>query len=100
MKKFSLLALLVALGVGTASTLRVDHHNSVLSPKTIARNADGAFRDGLYLGRLAAGAGAESHVAIGRWSTLEDRSSFAAGYQQGYSEILASRSAHSLRGAL
>jgi len=99
MKKFSLLALLVMLGVGTASMLRTDHHNPFPSPnETVAQNADGAFRDGLYLGRLAAEGGAEPHVATGRWATLEDRASFTAGYQRGYSEFLASRSAPTTRG--
>jgi hypothetical protein len=92
MKTSALFALVLALGVGTASMLRTDHHNHFSSPNgTAAQSTDGAFRDGLYLGTLAAGRGAESHIAIGRWATPEDRSSFTAGYQQAYSEFLASR---------
>jgi hypothetical protein len=92
MKTFSLFALVAALGMGTASMLRTDHHNHFSSPnQTVAQTIDGAFRDGLYLGRLAAEGGAEPHVAIGRWATLEDRASFTAGYQRGYNEFLASR---------
>jgi hypothetical protein len=49
---------------------------------------DGAFRDGLYLGKLAAQSGAASHPAIGRWSREQDRSSFVAGYRQGYRDFL------------
>ena len=96
MKALSLFALVVALGMGIASVLRTDHGNQVSNPSvTTAQITDGAFRDGLYLGKLAAARGTESHAAIGRWATPEDRSSFAAGYQQGYREVLASRVAPS-----
>ncbi len=92
MKAFSLFAFVVVLGIGTASLLRTDRNNRVFSPnETAAQANDGAFRDGLYLGKLAAQRGAESHIAIGRWATSQDRSSFTAGYQQGYSDFLASR---------
>ena len=74
--------------------LRSDHQKHFPIPnETVAEITNGAFRDGLYLGRLAAERGAEPHVAIGRWATPEDRSSFTAGYQRGYSEFLASRAA-------
>jgi len=52
--------------------------------------ADGAFRDGLYLGQLAAEHGRSVRPAIGRWSSQQDRAMFAAGYQRGYNEFLAS----------
>jgi hypothetical protein len=90
MKGFSLFAFVVALGMGTTSMLRTGQNNQ-LSTGTAAQITDGAFRDGLYLGSLAAERGAEPHAAIGRWATQEDRSSFAAGYQRGYREFLASR---------
>jgi len=92
MKTIFFVTLLAALGIGTASLLRADHQNHFASPnQTVAQATDGAFRDGMYLGKLAAESGAASHVAIGRWSTPQDRSSFTAGYQQGYNEFLASR---------
>jgi hypothetical protein len=50
----------------------------------IAQAANGPYRDGLYLGRLTAKAGAPAHASIGRWSTSADRSAFVAGYEQGY----------------
>jgi hypothetical protein len=46
--------------------------------------ADGAFRDGLYLGKLDRTAKNPMHPAVGRWSTEKDRESFVAGYRQGY----------------
>jgi hypothetical protein len=51
--------------------------------------ADGAFRDGLYLGKLAAEAGQRLRPAIGRWSTEQDRAMFTDGYWRGYSDSLA-----------
>lgn len=92
MNRFSYLILALMIGTGTASILR-SHQNHLLtnSNQALAQNADGAFRDGLYLGKLAAENGAEPRVAVGRWATVQDRSSFAAGYQHGYSQVLASR---------
>ena len=45
---------------------------------------DGAFRDGLYTGRLAAEGGRPEHAPIGRWTTDADRASFRNGYRSGY----------------
>lgn len=47
---------------------------------------DAAFRDGLYLGKLAHAANRTMRPPIGRWSTEKDRASFAAGYRQGFGE--------------
>jgi len=93
MKTLFLLAVGTMLGMGTASMLRADHQNHfVASTATVAQNNDAAFRDGFFLARIAAEAGAMPYIAIARWSTAEDRASFTAGYQHGYKEGLASRS--------
>ena len=94
MKTLFLLAVGTTLGMGTASMLRTDHHNhfagsSATVAQDVAQNNDAAFRDGFYLGRIAAGP--ERTYSIGRWSTAQDRGSFTAGYQRGYNEALASR---------
>jgi hypothetical protein len=92
MKMLPLYALVIALGLVPMSMLSgYRHHNSPTANGNVAQITAGAFRDGLYLGRLAAEGGSEPHVAIGRWATAEDRSSFTAGYHRGYSELLASR---------
>ena len=92
MKMLPLYAAVIALSLVPMSMLSGDrHHNSPNATGNVAQITDGAFRDGLYLGRLAAEGGSEPHVAIGRWATAEDRSSFTAGYHRGYSELLASR---------
>jgi hypothetical protein len=99
MKKFPLFASLIVLGMGTLSMLRTGHQNPYSRPnETVAQNTNAAFRDGLYLGKLAAEHGAQPHVASGRWATVEDRSSFTAGYQRGYGQIVASREAPNTRG--
>ncbi len=86
MKTLLTFALVAALGTGTAFMLGTEHPSSGSAQPT-----DGAFRDGLYLGKLAAQNSGERHISVGRWATTQDRSSFSAGYQQGYSEFLASR---------
>jgi hypothetical protein len=47
---------------------------------------DGAFRDGLYLGKLAAQSHQLQRPAVGRWSSDHDRASFTAGYRLGYDQ--------------
>jgi hypothetical protein len=92
MKILSLYAAVIALSIVPISVLSSDrHHNNAGANGNAAQITDGAFRDGLYLGRLAAEGGSKPHVAVGRWATAEDRSSFTAGYQRGYSQLLASR---------
>jgi hypothetical protein len=91
MKTFLTFALVVGLGTGTAFMLAPDHSKQFANSSASAQRTDGAFRDGMYLGRLAAESGGEHHVSVGRWATAQDRSSFSAGYEQGYSEFLASR---------
>lgn len=97
MKTFALFTLAAALGVGTTSMLRTGHDSFPSPGGSAAQTADGAFRDGVYLGKRAAERGEAPHLAIGRWTALEDRSSFTAGYQRGYDEFLASRVASTTR---
>jgi hypothetical protein len=52
-------------------------------------DADGTFRDGLYLGRLAAESSQQPRPEVGRWSTDQDRTTFTAGYRRGYNQALA-----------
>jgi len=91
MKILSLYASVVALSMVPMSMLYSDRHDHRPAANDVAQITDGAFRDGWYLGRLAAESGSEPHVAVGRWAAAEDRSSFTAGYHRGYSEFLGSR---------
>jgi len=49
---------------------------------------DGAFRDGLYVGRLAAEGGRPPHPQIGRWSNEHDRTSFVRAIDAGTTTFL------------
>jgi hypothetical protein len=92
MKLLSYLACLSLLGLGTVSEFHGNRNQTLsIAMDSIGQTTDGAFRDGLYLGRLTAERGSESHIASARWATDKDRASFAAGYRRGYSQILASR---------
>jgi len=46
-----------------------------------------AYRDGLYVGKLAAQRGEKRLAPAARWSAQNDRDAFLAGYQQANAEI-------------
>ena len=46
-----------------------------------------AYRDGLYVGKLAAQRGEQRPPPVGRWSAQNDREAFLAGYEQSNAEI-------------
>ena len=99
MTKLYLYIAVLALFAGATATLQAILHNGQPGPGPIiegdvSRDASAAFRDGLYLGRLAAEKGSPIRVASGRWATDSDRTLFAAGYRQGYHEFLASSAAN------
>jgi hypothetical protein len=48
----------------------------------MAENA--AYRDGLFLGKLARSRGEVAHVSLGRWANESDRAAFRVGYRAGY----------------
>jgi hypothetical protein len=90
MKKLSLCLTVLALFVGAAAMLPNDRQRRLPAiEKGASPDASAAFRDGLYLGKLAAKRGAPMRLASGRWSTLGDRALFALGYEQGYHESVA-----------
>jgi hypothetical protein len=83
-------ALAIAVCLGTTAVLAIGNHNVTTREGAEAGfAADGAFRDGLYLGKLAAQSGQSLRPAIGRWSKDQDRSMFTAGYLRGYNEVVA-----------
>ena len=90
MSKLSKYAFAFAACLGTMAMLANSNGKVIADAGAEARFAsDGAFRDGLYLGKLAAEGSQPLRPAIGRWSTEQDRSMFSAGYQRGYSDSLA-----------
>ena len=83
----------IVIGLSATATLAISPRT--VKPDTTAEAllaTDGAFRDGLYLGKLSAQQGQPPRPGTGRWSTEHDRSLFTAGYRRGYDEFLASAS--------
>ena len=98
MTKLSLYVAVLALFAGATATLQaILHHGQPIVRRVIeadaSHSASAAFRDGLYLGRIAAKQGGPIRLASGRWATNGDRTLFAEGYQQGYHDLLANRAA-------
>jgi hypothetical protein len=68
-------------------------YNQTVALMTVAKplnqNTQGAYRDGIYLGKLDAEQGRSEHIATGRWAQATDKESFSAGYRESYSDALA-----------
>jgi hypothetical protein len=89
-KRLSFFVLAIAICVATVAIMQSGRHNDFQNVnENASQAASAAFRDGLYLGTLAAEHGAARHMATGRWGRPEDRALFVTGYQTGYSQSLA-----------
>lgn len=81
-----LLTCVLAIGcVGTGGLL---FRNSLTAPNSVEVQmaADGAFRDGLYLGKLDRASRRTVTPPIARWVSEKDRAAFARGYRQGFNQ--------------
>lgn len=88
MNKLSKYALAFVIALGANGLLAYSSFKVTPEATQAERLAtDGAFRDGLYLGMLAARNAEPLRPAVGRWSTERDRSTFIAGYTRGYQEV-------------
>jgi len=85
MKNLSVFTIVIVLCLGAAAMIQSGRATNGWNSSTIeaARATSAPFRDGLYLGKLAAARGGESHISISRWATAADRASFTAGFEQG-----------------
>ena len=94
MDKVFTFALALAMCLGTTAMLANGGLGAGQHEKLDTQTAtDGAFRDGLYVGRLAAERRGPLHPQTGRWSSERDRTSFVAGYRRGYGDVVASSTA-------
>jgi hypothetical protein len=86
-KSVFVLALLLCLGLGLAAV-------SSSGPRDTAdaKQADAAFRDGVYQARMDVASGRKPHFASGRWSTDQDRASYITGYERAYKAFTEARS--------
>ncbi len=92
MKKMTLSTLALLVMTASAFTLRNGRAaESFFGNPAMATN--GAFRDGLHLGKLAGQSGDGYRVATARWVNPNDRASFASGYDQGYKARVTLRAA-------
>lgn len=90
MEKIFTYALAIAVSMGTAGFLaRSRPTPGRVEKMDVQFAANGAFRDGLFVGKLAAERGEAMHPLSGRWTAEGDRISFIAGYQRGYRDFLA-----------
>lgn len=90
MDKALTFALAIAVSLGTTAFLTNNRRAAQPLQNADAQwPTDGAFRDGLYLGRLSARTGLPMSPPVGRWSMEKDRNSFLAGYRRGYSGLVA-----------
>ncbi|PYT66403.1 MAG: hypothetical protein DMG39_26865 [Acidobacteria bacterium] len=80
----------IATAFGLARRPRVPRATDGVSAE---QQTDGAYRDGLFLGKLDGRQGREKQSAVGRWNSDRDRASFLAGYEKGYREAVAARNA-------
>jgi hypothetical protein len=80
-----LLYSLVVLGLSATARVAVSSGRTQPRGKPEAvLAADGAFRDGLFVGQFSAANRLANRPPVGRWSTQQDRAMFLAGYQRGY----------------
>ena len=75
--------------LGVALTSSVFVGSGLVKPERpsqmdMAKANDGAYRDGLFVGRAHANSGIKQHIASGRWTSEADRRSFTEGYRRGY----------------
>jgi hypothetical protein len=93
MKKLSLFTVVIALCLTAAAMIQNGRGSNGWQASKVdaSRVTSAPFRDGFYLGKLAAERGGESHISSGRWATEADRAAFTAGFQQGYHDGLVLR---------
>ena len=87
MKNLPVFTIVIALCLGAATAMIQSGRGSdgwQNSSIQTVRATSAPYRDGLYLGKLAAARGGESQISTGRWTAEADRASFKVGFQQGY----------------
>jgi hypothetical protein len=72
-------------------------HSPRPATNTTVEAMDAATRDGAYLAKLDVENGRKPRIAIGRWSSNEDRALFIDGYLEGYQEASETRAGERLK---
>lgn len=79
-----------ALAIGCVGTGGFLVRGTLETPSSIEVQmaTDGAFRDGVYVGKLDRASGRTVTPPIARWSSEKDRAAFARGYRQAFNPML------------
>src|SRR5437762_2995564 len=80
---------IVVTGAATAVIATTTAHHLRFVGTAVNNQANAAFRDGLFQGRLDGERGRKQHLSSGRWNLDADRRSFVSGYLQAYREVSA-----------
>lgn len=88
MKKQSVVVLASVLCVGLGLVAASGHR---LGSALDVKQADAAYRDGVYQARMDVAGGRRAHLASGRWATDQDRATFIAGYERAYKALTEAR---------
>jgi hypothetical protein len=92
MDKMIPISLAIAVCLGTTALLAsIERKPEPMRTEDARLANDGPFRDGLFVGKLAAERGQAMRPPVGRWSSERDRAAFAAGFSRGYGELLTVR---------
>jgi hypothetical protein len=78
------LVLIFGFGAGAVFTSDVSAQAFEPAAAPTKPGTNAAYRDGYYLGKRDAEQGRANHVAVGRWSSTQDRTQYQAGYDAGY----------------
>jgi hypothetical protein len=71
-----------------ASKPAAQHTSAQASTIGADQRLNAAYRDGLYVGKLAQQRGEERQPSVGRWSTSVDRDAFSAGYSEANTQVV------------
>ncbi|MGH9498061.1 MAG: hypothetical protein ACRD3L_02875 [Terriglobales bacterium] len=87
MRRSALYVFTMVFALSALATLtKVAAHQTQVVTSYRGQASDGAYRDGLFQGKIDATRGRQPHLTSGRWSTDLDRASFISGYRRGYRE--------------
>ncbi len=86
MNRLFLIALAITLTAGAATSVFSASEGHGAASLSVQQNS-AAYRDGMYLGKLAAESGRKPHLAASRWTNASDRGAFLAGYESGYGKV-------------
>jgi hypothetical protein len=93
----TVIAVAVVQGRKTESNLGANAGSADAGPAPMTA----AFRDGMYLAKLAVQEGRAPHVSPARWAAEPDRQAFTAGYERGYAaKVAGSAKVEAIDGAL